>query len=206
MRKLLMCGAVAGPLFVVVGLVQALTRTGFDPAEHPISLLSLGDLGWIQIANFVVTGALFLAAAVGVRRALRGGPAGTWGPILVGAFGASLVIGGVFLADAGLGFPPGAPDGVPAEFSWHGIVHAIAPVTGFLSLSLACFVFARRSLERGERAWAWISVATGVIIQVLGALPNLNDNFVPLWVAVVLGFGWTSAQLARLAGGPSPSG
>jgi hypothetical protein len=48
-------------------------------------LLSLGDLGWIQIANFVVTGALFVACAVGLRRVLHPGRAGTWGPRLVGA-------------------------------------------------------------------------------------------------------------------------
>jgi hypothetical protein len=29
-RALLACGVVAGPLYVVVGLVQALTRSGFD--------------------------------------------------------------------------------------------------------------------------------------------------------------------------------
>jgi Protein of unknown function (DUF998) len=54
-RKLLACGILAGPLFVAVGLLQALVRDGFDLGRHPLSLLSLGGLGWIQIANFVVT-------------------------------------------------------------------------------------------------------------------------------------------------------
>ncbi|HET6728167.1 MAG TPA: DUF998 domain-containing protein, partial [Jiangellaceae bacterium] len=65
-RALLACGVVAGPLFIVVGVLQMLTRDGFDPSRHPLSLLSLGDLGWIQIANFVIAGLLFTASGVGM--------------------------------------------------------------------------------------------------------------------------------------------
>jgi len=59
---LLTGGVVAGPLFVAVGLAQAFTRAGFDPVRHPLSLLSLGDLGWLQITNFVTAGLLFLGS------------------------------------------------------------------------------------------------------------------------------------------------
>ncbi len=197
-RTLLACGATAGPLFIAVGLIQAAARAGFDPAKHPLSLLSVGDLGWIQITNFVLTGLLYLASAVGMRRALRPGRAWKWGPRLIGAFGVALITGGVLVADPGLGFPPGTPEGIPETMSWHGMLHAGAPVLGFLALSLACFVFARRSLGRRERGWAAFSIFTGVAIQVLGAIPNLNMNFIPLWVAMVLGFGWASAQAVRL--------
>jgi len=201
-QMLLACGAVAGPLFIVVGVTQALTRAEFDPVKHPLSLLSVGDLGWIQITNFVVTGVLFLASAVGMLRVLRPGRASKWGPRLIGAFGVALIVGGVFVADPGLGFPPGTPEGIPAEFSWHGIVHSVAPSVGFLALTLACFVFARRSIGLHERGWAVLSIFTGVAIQVLGAIPNLNMNFLPLWAAMVLGFGWASAQAARLMAQP----
>ncbi|HEX6232863.1 MAG TPA: DUF998 domain-containing protein [Jiangellaceae bacterium] len=196
-RVLLGCGAAAGPLFIAVALIQAATRTGFDPVKHPASLLSLGDLGWIQITNFVVTGLLFLASAVGMRRVLQPGPGGTWGPRLFGAFGVALIGGGIFVADAGLGFPPGAPAGVPDELSWHGIAHSVAPVVGFLALSLAGFVFARRSLRLGERSWAGVSIFTGVAVQVLGMASNASMNFIPLWIAMVLGFGWASVQAVR---------
>ncbi len=204
-RALLACGAAAGPLFMVVALIQAGTRTGFDPAKHPASLLSVGELGWIQIANFIVCGGLFLASAVGMRSALSGGRAAVWGPRLIGAFGVALIAGGVFVSDPGLGFPPGTPEGIPDSMSWHAVVHAGAPVVGFIALSVACFVFARRSFGAGQRAWAVFSIMTGVAIQVLGAIPNANLNFIPLWVAMVLGFGWASAQAARLMGRPSPS-
>jgi hypothetical protein len=135
---------VAGPLFIVVALLQAFTRPGFELARHPLSLLSLGDLGWIQIANFVIIGLMLTAAAAGMRRVLHAGPGKAWGPWLIGAFGVSLVAGGVFVADPAFGFPPGTPDGAPDQLSWHGTLHAVAPVVGFLSLIAACFVFARR--------------------------------------------------------------
>ena len=60
-------------------LVQAFTREGFDLRRHPLSLLSLGELGWIQIGNFVVAGLLVVAFAVGLRRVLHPGRGGTWG-------------------------------------------------------------------------------------------------------------------------------
>ena len=38
------------------------------------------DLGWIQITTFVVTGLLWVAFAVGMRRVRHPGRGGTWGP------------------------------------------------------------------------------------------------------------------------------
>ncbi len=61
-----------------------LTHDGFDPRRHPLSLLSLDELGWIQITNFVVAGLLFVASAVGMRRVLHPGRGTTWGPLLIG--------------------------------------------------------------------------------------------------------------------------
>src|SRR6266540_3496127 len=81
-RNLLACGAIGAPVFVIAGLIQAYTRKGFDLKVHPFSFLSLGDLGWIQITTFVLTGLMFIAGAVGMRRVLRTGPGRTAGPIL----------------------------------------------------------------------------------------------------------------------------
>ena len=197
-RLLLTGGALAGPLFIVVGVVHGLVRPGFDPVRHPLSLLSVGDPGWVQIANFVVAGLLFMGCGVGLRHALHPGRAGTWGPWMYGVFGLALVAGGVFVSDPGLGFPPGTPDGVPETMSWHAAAHSVAPVTGFLALSVACFVFARRAVGRGERAWAVFSVVTGIAIQLLGGVSGATLNFIPMWMAMILGFGWASAQVARL--------
>src|SRR5262249_17268469 len=86
-KPLLMLGAIAGPLYILVGLAQMLTREGFDFRRHALSLLSNGEFGWIQIANFLVSGILVIAGAVGCRLTLRSQPAGLWGPILLGLYG-----------------------------------------------------------------------------------------------------------------------
>jgi len=93
-RAFLACGVVAGPLFVLVALLQVLFRDGFDLSRHPLSLLSLGEWGWIQISNFVVGGLLAIGFAIGLRRVLRPGRRATWAPLLVGGYGLGLIAGG----------------------------------------------------------------------------------------------------------------
>src|SRR5947208_13161403 len=83
-RALLRCGQIAGPVYLVAGFAQALTRDGFSLKRHPFSFLSLGENGWIQVLNFVVCGALFIAGAIGAKRVLRSGRGRTWGPLLIG--------------------------------------------------------------------------------------------------------------------------
>src|SRR3982751_5797551 len=82
-RTLLTAGAVAAPLWAGVSLAQVATRDGFDITRRPLSLLSTGSLGWLQITNFVVAGVLFLAGAGGLRRVMTGTPGGRWAPRLV---------------------------------------------------------------------------------------------------------------------------
>jgi hypothetical protein len=64
-----------------------------------VSLLSNGAVGWIQIAGFVIAGAMVVACAIGVQRALKDGPAATWAPRLIALYGLGLVAAGVFVAD-----------------------------------------------------------------------------------------------------------
>jgi hypothetical protein len=48
-RALLALGSAAGPVYVIVGIVQILTREGFDWTRHALSLMSNGAWGWVQI-------------------------------------------------------------------------------------------------------------------------------------------------------------
>ncbi len=203
--NLLTAGIVAGPLFVVVALVQAFTREGFDIVRHPASLLSLGDLGWIQITNFVITGVLYIAAAVGLSRSIREGIGRKWAPRLIALFGVALIIGGVFPPDPGLGFPPGAPKGIAKEFSWHGMIHAFAPVIGFTALGAALLILARRFWIRNEHTWAWTTVLVTVTMFTLSNIPNFTAdwetgtfNFVPLWAGTALGFCYVSIVMTKI--------
>jgi hypothetical protein len=210
-RSTLACGAVAGPLFVTVGLAQAFSRAGFDLNQHTLSLLSNGDLGWIQIANFVVSGALFVAAATGMRPVVTSGRAATWGPRLIAVFGAGTAAAGAFVPDPAYGFPPGTPASKPTSVSWHGALHYTVASLAFLALIVACFVFASRFRNLGQRAWATCSTLIGALLIVgVGAISSgahnatANLSFV---TAALLGFLWVSAlatQLRAEAGTPAP--
>jgi hypothetical protein len=125
--------------------------------HQPLSLLSLGAAGWVQIANFVVAGLLSCAFAAGLSRVLTTGPGSTWGSRLIALFGIGLVAGGVFTPDPALGYPVGTPDAIPQSFTWHGMVHAVAPPLAFTALVLAALVMARRFRTAGRRGWALYS-------------------------------------------------
>jgi hypothetical protein len=64
-----------GSLLMLGSLTQAATRAGFDLQRRAVSMLSLGEIGWTQVLNFVVCGALIVARATGVRRASHPGRA-----------------------------------------------------------------------------------------------------------------------------------
>jgi hypothetical protein len=71
-RSLLGYGPLAGAVFVGSIFLQGLTRRGFSIAHDDASLLANGPLGWIQVVTFLVAGAMTIAAAAGVHRALPG--------------------------------------------------------------------------------------------------------------------------------------
>ncbi|MFE7332079.1 DUF998 domain-containing protein [Streptomyces sp. NPDC057565] len=153
-RLLPAAGIAAGPFFLAAGLAQGLTRDGFDFTRNALSQLSLGDLGWIQVTAFLLTGLLVIGGAIATRRALRGAPGGTWAPRLLGAFGASFLVAGVFPADPGAGFPAGAPEDRVTSLSAHGTVHLLAGTVGYLALCAAFLVLARHFAARRQRGWA----------------------------------------------------
>jgi hypothetical membrane protein len=192
-RNLLFCGIVAGPLFIAASLIQAFTRTGFDLARHPISLLGLGSLGWVQIANFVVCGVLYVLGAIGLRAALR---LSIWGPLLIGITGVGLIIAGVFTTDPGAGFPPGAPAGAPA-MSWHGALHEVGFLLSFVGAIGACLVFARRYAALGRRGWVVAAVSTVVAALVIAGWPDLNTLSVRLVMATAVLFAFPTAVAAQ---------
>jgi hypothetical protein len=200
-RSLLGWGAVAGPFYVIVSLAQALSRDGFELTRHQWSLLENGDLGWVQVANFLLTGVMLLAFSVGLRRALHGSAGGTWSPLLIGVFGLSLMVAGVFRADPALGFPPGTPP-TGGAVSSHGVVHFAAAGVGFLAVAASCFVLARRFSGQDDRRLAAWSRATGAVflagfLCVASGAGSVAANLA-FTGAVVLVFGWLAAVALHL--------
>ncbi|CAL9404087.1 hypothetical protein SUDANB121_01532 [Nocardiopsis dassonvillei] len=199
-RSLLLCAAVAGPLWSAVSLAQAVGREGFDLTRHPLSALGNGDLGWLQIANFAVAGLLALAGAVGLRRAMAGSPGGVWVPRLVAAYGAGMVAAGVFVMEPADGFPVGTPEGVPAALGWTSFAHMAAGSLSFAALIAACYVLARRFARTGDRTRAVLSAAAGTALllgdgwaMTGGALGSLT-----LAAGAITAMLWVSAVAVRL--------
>jgi hypothetical protein len=195
-KSLLGYGVIAGPIYVVVAAAQMFTREGFDPTRHAVSQLANGGLGWIQIANFLVTGAMTVAAAVGVRRALGPGRLSAWAAGLLGAYGLGIVGAGIFRADPSDGFPPGTPPGM-GEVSWHGMAHFAVAGLGFACLVAACFVMGAWFARHREALWAWFSRLTGLVFA--GSFLGLSSGtgraaaILVFTAAVVLVWAWLTA-------------
>ncbi|MEV0201043.1 DUF998 domain-containing protein [Nonomuraea sp. NPDC050691] len=190
---LLGCGTVAGLLFPVASFAQAFTRTGFDLRRHAFSALTLGDLGWLQTATFALTGLLACAFALGVRRTARPGVAG---PILIGVYGVAMVGGGICTPDPALGWPAGAPAGLPEHLSIGSALHTVFGAAAFLSLIVAGLVFARRFAGRG---WTACSVIGSLATAALTVPPWSEDSASLRFAAgAVLISGWLAALSLRL--------
>jgi hypothetical protein len=205
---LLTCGILAGPTYILVSAVEILTREGFDITRHPWSVLSNGELGWIHIVNFLVTGLLTALGAVGLRQSLKGEKGGTWGPILLAVYGLCLVVAGIFKADPVDGFPPGTPLGPPTTISTSGMLHALFGLIGFLALVSACIVFFRHFRSVRQDNFAWFSLATGVYfllgflsIIVLSGIGSIGPTIALLafTAAVILSWVWYSLLSWRVA-------
>jgi hypothetical protein len=196
-RSLLACAAVAGPLWAAVALGQAATREGFDLTRHPLSMLSNGSLGWLQITNFVVAGLLTMAGAAGLRRALPS----RWLPRLVAANGAGMLAAGIFTMQPADGFPIGAPSGMPATLTWHSYGHMAAGTIAFTASIAACYVLARHFGRVGQRGAAVASGVAGTALLAgdLWAMSGGTGGSLTLAVGAITAMLWVSAVAARLA-------
>ncbi|WP_211279063.1 DUF998 domain-containing protein [Sutcliffiella halmapala] len=198
-------GIVGSTMFVFVFLLDGATRIGYAPLYHPVSALSLGDRGWVQITNFIIAGLLMVAFAVGLRRSLYPGHGARWGPLLLGIFGVSLVFSGIFVMDPMQGYPLGAPSGIhTVGVSWHHHAHDVFGIFVFTSLPIACFVLARRFSKSASRGWTMYSMLTGMVMVVLlmffGTLWENDHHFAGLIqrMMLVVGFTWITLMAAHL--------
>lgn len=195
-RVALWAGVVGPPLFVATFLIEGATRRGYDPVRLQVSYLSLGDQGWIQIANFCVSGGLAIFFAWGLRQELRSGRGTLAGPLLIAAYGLGLIVSGAFATDPAFGYPPGTPNGAERVHTLHGQLHVIpgTPLT-FGSLILANLVFAWHFwADRTTRTWAIYSLATPVLFLVppffigdtsMGLSQRISIIVLEVWLAAI---------------------
>lgn len=195
-RALLACGLVTA-MFVPVILIEGALRPGYEPLQHFGSELSQGPRGWVQVTNFILAGLGAVGFAVGLRRVLRD-RAATAAPVLLGLWGVSFIVGGVFVTDPLRNYPPGSTG--TAEATVAGLVHDGNFIPFHVLLLAAMGVLAWRFFGDAERRWwAWVTVAAGaVVIVTIGLLLNSFDadlqagSYHGLWQRISLGAstGW----------------
>jgi len=210
---LLVCGAVAGPLFVVVFLAEGVTRADYDALQQPVSALALGKWGWTQRANFIVTGLLMFSFGVGLWTALQRYAVAPAVSVLVGLYAVGLIGAGIFVTD-----PIGEyqPESATASPNIHGALHTGFSVVVFIALPIACLVLAGGYAARGSIGWALYSAASGVLfvagfvftsigfsqVQGLsrsGHLARIGGLLQRMTIA--LGWGWLTLTAIHLLGG-----
>lgn len=207
-KLMLTGGIIAGPIYIIVGFAQILTREGFDMTRHPLSMLSLGDLGWIQSTNFIVTGFLVLLTAIALRRLDGTEKRLRRGAFFLGLYAVCVLSAGIFATDPSLGFPPGTPNVYPETFSWHGLIHFIVGQVAFISIIVASFIYGKYFAVNQERKWATFSRLTGSIylVGIIAPIPaaammstsGMAWASIFLYLAVALGWVWLSALIIQM--------
>jgi hypothetical protein len=189
----------AGPFYLALGLAQALVRDGFDLLRHPLSVLANGRGGWIQTANFVISGALVVAAAIALARVLRPRPIAF--SVFLAAFGVGMLVAAVFPADPVDGFPPGTPAGPPTAISTAGLVHFAAAALAFTSLGVSCLLGARVAARLNAPVLARFSVFSGLAVLIGffgGIFSGVAAGVLAIWFSVIVGWAWLSILSRRV--------
>ena len=152
-----LAGIIGPTLFVIVFTIAGLLRPGYNALSTYVSALSLGADGGIQIANFIVSGALMLVFARGVAIEFKKekiSQAGAWQLAIIAT---GILLSGPFVMD-----PMGT---LQAQASVHGLVHGILGGIVFLLMPISCMVFYRHL--RTEPKWQTFSKWTltmGIIL------------------------------------------
>src|ERR1017187_9942167 len=163
-KWLLTCGQLGCFLFIVLFLIQGQLRDAYSPLKFPISSLSIGHYGWIQRANFLISGSLIFLFAIGFRRATPILKSSLWTSRLIGAVGLGLFGAGLFSSDPVYGYPMSEHIRI-AQFTITGHLHDFFSILVFVCLPICCFKMRNRFMEFNNKKWA-----TYTLISVIGML------------------------------------
>ncbi len=146
-----LAGTVGPVLFLGVLLVEGAVRPDYNPLRNTISELSLGPRGWIQTANFLVFGILFLIFARGVRVRLDDARAARFGTALLLIIGAGVLGCGLFPAEP---WPP-------SSMGPTGLLHLVCAMVLIFALLPVVTAAMMRAFATDER-WRSLAPASGL--------------------------------------------
>lgn len=199
-KRLLVCGPIGSILFMSTVGIQGLLRENYSSLRFPLSSLAIGPSGWVQQANFMLTGLLIMACAVGLRRVGWTQRPARWPARLIALAGLGLVGAGCFVTDPVYGYPATAPLAL-AQFTVRGHLHDFFSMFVFIGLPAACFTSRKPFKAAGQAGWATYSFWSGVGFLSAFLLGGIGFKQVPGLVDVagllqrtclLIGFTWIS--------------
>jgi hypothetical protein len=175
---LLICGAIACPLFIILVFIEGATRSGYDSFRYPLSSLAIGELGWTQISNFIITGILLIVFSFGIRKVFNPYYEKFKGHLLIRLVGIGLIGAGIFVTDPIFGYPSDRPL-LTRQFTFHGHMHDGFSMLVFIGLPWACFSFRKRLISKDEPGWATYSTITGICMIITFILASMGFKQLP---------------------------
>jgi hypothetical membrane protein len=195
---LVACGILGPVLFVLIFLAEGIIRPGYDPLQYPISSLSIGERGWVQVCSFILTGCLLGSFSFGLYRSQLFAKPNRSVPWLMALVSIGLAGAGVFSTDAVYGYPSDQPYR-NAEWSTHGHLHEYFSIPVFVCIPILCFIARRYFIKKGEQHWATYSAFSGVAMFTTFIITGFAfRHFLGLGefvgtirrICVIIGFSW----------------
>jgi hypothetical protein len=180
-KRLLTCGIIGCLIFITTFLVEGVLREDYNPLRFPVSSLSIGERGWIQISNFILSGTLILAFALGLKSTFENNF--VWIPRLIAMIGIGFIGAGIFSTDSIYGYPVTEPLRL-AQFTTHGHLHDFFSLFVFICLPIVNFKFFKWFRNAGKKSWAVYSLLTGIMVIVTFILAGMGFKQVPLLVDI----------------------
>ena len=203
----------AGPLFVSGFTAIGARRGGYDWRRHAVSSLADGPGGWLQRANFLVTGSLLCTAAHGLVRSPRQNADPRVVAALIFGVGGGLIGSGLFVTDPVAGYPPSpgtrdqGDETESAVSTREGRLHNLCAIPIFAGIPIAAVTCARSAARREEFGWASYSAGSAIAMAIAsvlfgeafgGARRLRGRGGVLQRVSITAGFGWMSALSLRV--------
>lgn len=185
-------------LFVIVFTIAGASRSDYSSVRMPVSALSLGPSGWIQILNFLAVGISFIIFSFALLPIAKYHNWSRILPILLFLVGCLLAFSGLFTMD-----PPDTPR---TSWTFHGWMHQLLGATVFLLFPVCCFLSSWTIRPARFRLWSFIVgwvIVVSIFMMKLAQMQQpdefLSSHFGILQRAAIVSYMFWATTLAFMA-------